>query len=619
MSDLSNEIKRVFAANGWNWDSDKNAWKKNRTTKTHDEMYAELLVNLPVFEDNTRKEMIAAIAEASVEDIRANLVDLTDMQTRLNQWQSQYQALVSMRWSDFDDACWKDMYYTLDQRGEKIIVARVSPNSKELRILGKTDEEVCGSLIGIYVDEDHKMHRHAYIDNLLTRSIIAQCSIQTPGAGTPIEFINGTCLPASVANVLYSPLAMIEEKTHFEWKLVFNKSTAYYPTVKSYIKNSISAFLSMESKCIDSESIVDASNSKDIYTYNYIDISKYSEGPTNEFDTWAKYTFQNADQYHCFMAWVGSIFDAENNSKQLCYLHGEGNMGTSKIQGALTYALGKYAVVSFSSPGALEGQFVNSSVMGKRLALIADVKNINIVRTGVVHNWTGGDNIQINEKHKQSFTVKKYMKIMDCENQPPAINFEEDNQISRILYFRLKSRTLEDKIALGIATKDNNGKAIEQGDNTFQDRLNSQVHHWIYKCIRKYEKSCPNRSQIRPYDGHLEALISNCADQKSLYLYNWLLDNYNTDTSGKVLVNDILDRLCEGNSPFNRYDGFTVPKLNAMLSKYLHCTYSEDDRKKYVVGISLKQQSNLPSSYKLASNQPSANDIYSSFKEMGEL
>lgn len=585
MSELSNRIKEVFTANGWNWDSGRNAWKKNRTVKTHEEIYAEVLAPMPEFEDNTRKEMIVAVAEASVADVAGELVDLEAMREANERWQENYRMLSQRGWSEADDRCWSDMYYTTDETGNKLIVARVSPESKEIRIIGRTESEILDSLIGLYTDADKSVHRHQYIDDLLKDSIIRLCDIQAPGATTDVNAINGTILPASVANILYRPAPCIEEKVHYGWKLSFN-NTSYYPTVATYIKHSMSAFLARPEKFIKSELIVDASNSKDVFTYNYLDTSKFTEGPTSEFDTWGAYTFTTSRQYHTFCAWIGSIFDAEGNSKQMCYMHGNGNMGTSKIQMAIAKVLGKYGVTSFSGPESLVGQFVNSSVVGKRLALITDVKNPDIARKGIVHNWTGGDNIQVNQKHKQSYTIAKYLKVWDCENQPLTINFEEDNQMSRVLYFRLKTRTKADKVALGIMDEQGN----ELGDNTFQQKLDAQVYHWIYKCIGLYNKLCPNRSQITPYPGHTELLINNCADMKSLVMYNWLLDTYEKCEKSTVTYNEVLDDFCSDNSDFNKFDKNTSPKLTQMIEKYFEASVVSEDRLKMVTGIKRKHE-----------------------------
>ena len=585
MSELSDALKQVINQNGWNWDTDKKAWKKNRTTKSHEEIYVEIIALDPKFEDHSKKEIISAIEEASIADINANLVDLTDLHEKLNNWQKAYQDLVNSRWSQFDEAAWKDVFYTLDQSGEKIIVARVSPSSKELRILGKTEDEVCESLVGIYVNSDRSRNRHAYIDNLLNQSIIGYCTAQTPGVGTPINAINGICLPASVANVLYQPLAMVEDHVHFDWKITFNKSSSYYPSVKSYIRNSMSAFLAREDKHI--AEIQAVTNDPNVCAYTYINLNDYKEGPTLIWDTWGYHTFQNKGQYECFCTWIGSIFVAENTSKQACWLHGAGNMGLSKVQNSLYRVLGKYAVASFSGPCAFEGGFVNANVVGKRLVIVSDSKNENHIRKGVVHNWTGGDVISINQKHKQAFSMAVYLKALICENIPPTINFEQDNQMARILYFKLKVRSREEKIKMGVG-KMENGEYVEIGNSEFQAQLDSQVNAWIYKCIQLYRKNCPTNAQIIPYPEHYSQIIANCADGESEELYDWLMDNIEVDADSSLLMSDLISAIKDAN--INSNNGYLMQSLNLMLAKYFQTSATKsNDRKKSYPGIRIKE------------------------------
>lgn len=583
MENLVETLKTVITSNGWAWDNNKNTWKKNRTTKSHDELYIELIASNAQFDDYNKKQIVSALDEATKEVKDANQVDLKELNDSLTKWENCYKKLVDSRWSDFDNECWKDMYYTLDDKGEKMVVARVSPESREIRILGKTEDEISNALIGIFTDIDKKVHRHAYIDNLLTKSIIYLCSVQKPGVGTPVEFMNGICLPASVANILYQPLAMIEEKIHYNWKIVFNRSSSYYPTVKTYIRNSLSAFLAQDDKLISE--IVSMTNDKDVYAYTYINLDKYKEGPTDIWDTWGKHSFNSKSQYDCFCAWIGSIFIAPNTSKQSCWLQGVGNMALSKIQNAIYKEIGKYAVASFTGPNALEGQFVNANVVGKRLAVISDSKNENHIRKGVVHNWTGGDVALINQKNKQAFSMAIYMKVMICENIAPAINFEQDNQMSRVLYFKMKVRTNDEKVKMGIGKYNEDGEFIEIGSGDFQAELDSQVNAWIFKCIQQYYIHCPNNAQIIPYKGHLDQIIARCADRTSELLYDWLIEHVEKSPLDTTIQQDMLDHIKIQN--FNTNDGYSIQSLNLMLEKYFQVSASKDEGKKKYVGIKL--------------------------------
>lgn len=581
MLDLIQAVKSWCVENEWTFYGKK--WKNGRKLKTTDELVAEYLMD--DFEDNSKKELINALTESS-KIVESEGADNTEELTRANlEWSYAYKRLCNARWSSIDDMIWDGMYYTLDHNGEKMIVARISPNSKEVRIIGKTEDEIANSMAGIFVDNDMKISRHSYIDDMLTNCIINECTARLPGWTTPIDKISPDNLPSSVANILYCALPkMGEGDVQLGWTLNLNKSTSYYPTVKSYIKHSMSAFLAQESKYIDNISTV--SNDKDTYTYTYINLEKYVEGATNIWDTWGRHSFNNKGEYECFCTWVGSIFVAKNTSKQVCWLQGVGNMGLSKVQNSIYKELGKYSVASFTGPNALEGAFVNANVVGKRLAVISDSKNENHIRKGVVHNWTGGDVALINQKNKQAYSMAIYMKVMICENIAPAINFEQDNQMSRVLYFKMKVRSNDEKVKMGIGRYDADGSFVEMGSGDFQGELDSQVNAWIYKCIQLYYANCPNNAQIAPYKGHQDQIIARCADRASELLYDWLIDNVEISADDVLYQSELLDRIKIPN--FNADNGYSLQSLNLMMEKYYQVSASKDTGKKRYIGVRLK-------------------------------
>ena len=579
---LVDDVYKWLNDNSWINDGN-NKWRNGRKIRTSDDLVKDYLID--IFVDNTKAQVLTALNDTiTISD--KDKIDTELLGKLNNKWADAYNALATSRWSAVDDDIWRGLYYTLDASGEKTIVSRVSPASNELRIIGKTDEEVIAALCGLFVNNESTKSLHDYIDEVLTNTIINECSAKPINWTTNITLLAN--LPASVANVVYTCEPVMtsigSDRIQLGWALCLPKSLSYYPSVRSYIKCAISAFLAQPNKYI--ESISDVSNDPNEFTYKYIDLSKYQAGPIEVYENWGKHTFNSVAEWNTWKAWIGSIFIAANNSKQACWLQGGGNMGLSKIQNALYHELGKYTVASFSGPSSLDGSFVNASIVGKRLAIISDVKNENLIRKGVVHNWTGGDISLINQKNKQAFSTKTYLKVLICENIAPRINFEQDNQMSRLLYFKLKIRSNDEKIKMGIGRINESGVYEDVGSATFQADLDRQINAFIFNCIETYHKLCPKDSQIIPYVGMTDRIIAHCADPKSEELYDWVIANIIKDADSEIYYKDLLLAIDIADSSKN--DGYFVQSLNLMLEKYFETSVIKRDGLKLYKGITIK-------------------------------
>lgn len=561
------------------WTYTNSMWKQGRKIKTADDMVKEFLSE--VFDEASKKSLLVALEEASKGDQTVDAeaaAEVAEQAAKALEWAATYQSMVDSGWSDTDKRAWNGIYYTVDDHGEALLVARVSPKNHEVRIIGKGYADLLDKYNGLYMDSAKTISRSSFVLKLLKDTIVRECNAQTPGHRTSKEILES--MPASVANVLYQVAPQVQKDSDppmiTGWAVKFATNSHNYPTVESYLRQSIDTFLAKPEYEIKNISI--ASRDPDEFTYKFIDPEIFTQGPTDIWDKWGKDTFETLDQYHCFQAWVGSIFVPENTSKQVCWLQGAGNMGLSKVHNSLYRLMGAHAVASFGNSEGLGSRFASAGVMGKRLVLIADSKNPNIVRTGVVHNWSGGDICSIERKGKDAYAAHIYAKVFVCENISPTINIEEDNQLARILYFKLKRRTEEEKIAMGIGAIID-GKYVDIGNGAFQAQLDSQVHAWIYACLQQYALRCPSNAQIAPYDGHIEALKGECADPTSDAIINWIDKNLVKDVNSSLDWDVFVENFRESTPKLNHSNPLIVKQLKLILEKYFDIWLSRNARK----------------------------------------
>lgn len=174
----------------------------------------------------------------------------------------------------------------------------------------------------------------------------------------------------------------------------------------------------------------------------YVDLLAFNAGPTPCWDS----LLSRIDRPDQFLAFVYSLFVAEDKGRQLCWLRDGGGGGKSTIIRAITKALGS-SVVATVDTRKLEDKYFFGSVMGKRLMVDPDCQYLHLVGHTRVHNITGGDTVPVEKKFHDVIHEKVYAKIFVCSNYFPTIQ-REKNQESRLLMFDMKERKGEVAIDL---------------------------------------------------------------------------------------------------------------------------------------------------------------------------
>jgi hypothetical protein len=162
--------------------------------------------------------------------------------------------------------------------------------------------------------------------------------------------------------------------------------------------------------------------------FKYFDESILVDGPTPYYDNFCG----RLDYPEVFMAWVWSIFEPENNGRQIMWIKGKGHDGKSTVFNALSTFIGKEHSSNISEKDFKSGFFFNE-VYGRILLCYPDCNIRKILEHEEIKNITGGDEQLINAKFAQPFKASVYSKVLIGSNIYPDVNMLFAYQKSRII------------------------------------------------------------------------------------------------------------------------------------------------------------------------------------------
>lgn len=255
--------------------------------------------------------------------------------------------------------------------------------------------------------------------------------------------------------------------------------------------------VSMESMCAPMPAVY--SNDPSVPAMMYLDLDSIcSEGPCPTWDTYMKR--YRHDHGEAFMAYIWSIFDASNTSRQMLYIVDNGYTGKSFVMSCLIELLGTRICASLQRE-SLEGHFGMAKVWDKRLVVIGDNKNKNLLRQEKMHIITGGDYADIEMKGKNSFPARIQCKVVASGNIPLEINPDAQHETSRLIQITTE---MTDDIYKEFCLVDENGNLrrrpdgspIPKGDPSFKVRLKAEFPQFLTKCREVYSRLCPNGADI---------------------------------------------------------------------------------------------------------------------------
>ena len=471
---------------------------------------------------------LGALSDA-LNEVRAKWTDIleelkhqkTELTNEFSEWVEKFERLGSDDWSAVDDRCWGEVRHSWDEAGNKIIVvpSRRERGGQEYRIISmdpKDIEENSYSSEGLqatikanFTDPMVKETKtHGYDDYAYPESLI-------DGQHLSAAAIASGLLTHTGVRDLDGQLCGIRLAAG-------PQGVAGRMTPPAYISYTTPALLRNRAREIPKISSV--SNDPDEPTLCYLR-KDYEKGACPTWISWMN-NFENPKvQAPIFMAWIGSILDAENTGKQSVYIHSFGNNGNSKVCNALASVLGG-AFTAIDGSKSMGNQFWAAKLEGRRLVAIADNKNPKIYMTGWVHNLTGGDSVEVERKGRDSHTSRLFGKLLVFGNIAPEINTDEDNQKSRIIYIPVRRLSNEEKAHMGNYVKREDGSFQMVGDSEFPKKLEAEVEAFLALCSIYYKKLAPNRSDILLPAEYEDDTCGRLQDAESLNLDTCFGENF---------------------------------------------------------------------------------------------
>lgn len=256
--------------------------------------------------------------------------------------------------------------------------------------------------------------------------------------------------------------------------------------------------------------------------YTRFDPDMLQEGKT---PTWDQF-LARVNYPEILMAWIWSIFEPKNKSRQALWLHGRGNDGKSSVIAALTDFLGKTHCMAIDENTS--SQFFFSSVYGKRLVSFGDCKSPRYLAGSKVHSMIGGDYVSIERKGEQSFNGYVHVKLIVASNFFPQIDFSMANETTRLILLKIKQP-----------------KEIDTSID-FAKGLRDEKWCFLHKCKQMYDKHCPSHYQIKCPKELWEEMEKDASSEEGNFVSEFI-DNFLdfTNEESKTKLSDLNQRIEE--------------------------------------------------------------------------
>ena len=279
--------------------------------------------------------------------------------------------------------------------------------------------------------------------------------------------------------------------------------------------------------------IMNFTNDPTIPCLAHYDLTKLPDGPTPAWDSFL-YTFNSVLYRELFMAWVYSIFVADNFGRQVLWIHGMGKSGKSTaIRTIFAYMRNiNEELAQTIEKIQFEDKYSLAAYKNCRLGVIADGANRWLIKRETIKNLTGRDPTSVREMNKERESMELYCKIMCASNYPPFVLTEVEHEISRILYVKLDDdRIFEARDAWNVET-----------DGDWNKLLFEELPSFIGKCKEFYHKHLSSDGQnFKIYPEMIKDLDAGLPDIKETVDVYWDLHFAQDDDAGYISTSWISD------------------------------------------------------------------------------
>lgn len=556
MSELSNKIGAFLKTvkieyRGGYWFKGKGT-----TAFTDEKMYNALPQDIK----NVHSQGAVADAIRELEEIEELLNELPQeeasfpTETYIRDFLVKYKELLLEKWTVVDEDVYSGLKYTMDD--DIPLILAPTGKGKEYTIVGRTDKDLYATLACLPI-EGSNISRLKYIENCIVNPILSLCF---PGAPQHPDVIDNQVLSSSALDTMYGKNAVFEGTTliGYSFKYIGGK-----PSVMKYIQCSMESFLANPDNYI--KNIKPVSNDSNVATYRYIPLNM-QKGDWSAYMKWFKDSFTDYKmQGKVFMNQIGAMLDADNTSKQGAWLRGYGDDGKSTVLNCI----GKFVGTAFKpiDTHLFASGFGMAQFDGTRMGVISDSKNPKHVGSNWYHKITGQDPYVSNEKNEKPITMIPITHMFFAENIDPIVNVHEDNQMSRIILYRFKKKTDQEKIDAGIAVRDSEGTLQKIGNTEWPKLLEAQCEAFLAACLEMYfgpNTLCPNRSQIMVPQAMQDHIINGCSDESDdsveYAIYSEYVEGTEADFVSRSDIHDNLKQKLD-----KKWDATRSPQLIRLL------------------------------------------------------
>lgn len=273
----------------------------------------------------------------------------------------------------------------------------------------------------------------------------------------------------------------------------------------------------------------------------YIDLDSICKpGPC---PTWDKFMERyRKDHADAFMAFIWSIFDADNDGRQMLYIYDRsGFTGKSNVLNCIADVLGQRMCMSLQKD-SLNNQFSLAKVWDKRLVTIGDNKNPRLLMSEKMHMMTGHDKAEIEIKNRSSFQATLECRVIASGNIPLEIHPDATHEITRVIII---TPNMTEDILKEFCMVDADGKVMYRpdgtpkykGDRNFKKRLKAEFPQFLTKCREVYGRMCPTGTEIMISDEMYMDILSH-APTDTFTVADFFERNFYVREDAKISVRD---------------------------------------------------------------------------------
>lgn len=199
--------------------------------------------------------------------------------------------------------------------------------------------------------------------------------------------------------------------------------------------------------------------------------------------------FERLQNAEAIMAWIGSLFVAHSERQQYVWIYGEGGNGKGAINRFLKRVFnGAYKSESVPERG---DKFWTSNLLNSRVVVFPDCNNYNFPTTGLFKQITGDDPIKVEFKGENAFSADLVCKLLFLSNRRPNISGQTSD--TRRAIFGEIGAIVGDPIPTKM----------------YDALLWDEAPQFLYKCVKTYNKLCPDDGYIPTDKAITEDLVSD--------------------------------------------------------------------------------------------------------------